>query len=80
MIESQNFARQFATQLKSRFPQLPQDAVVFYPLSDKRHIQAVLNQNEIKVIYNNPSISIFYNEADFIEYLKENPTNNIYKF
>lgn len=80
MIESQNFARQFATQLKSRFPQLPQDAVVFYPLSDKRHIQAVLNQNEIKVIYNDPSISIFYNEADFIKYLKENPTNNIYKF
>src|SRR3989344_1403741 len=80
MIESQNFARQFATQLKSRFPQLPPDAVVFYPLSAKRHIQAVLNQNEIKVIYNNPSISIFYNEADFIEYLKENPTNNIYKF
>lgn len=80
MIDSQNFARQFAIQLKSRFPQLPQDAVVFYPLSDKRHIQAVLNQNEIKVIYNDPSISIFYNEADFIKYLKENPTNNIYKF
>ncbi|MEK7580957.1 MAG: hypothetical protein AAB512_01620 [Patescibacteria group bacterium] len=66
IVDSQQFAKDFSTDIKKTFPTLPSNAIVYYPLDDRRHIQALLAQNAIKVIYNDPSIRIFYNKADLI--------------
>jgi len=71
MVESQRFAKEFASTIKNKFPTLPKGAVVFFPLSDQRHIQALLDQNAARVIYNDPTLKIYYNQEEFSRNLKE---------
>ena len=66
MIESQRFSKEFANRITERFPTLPPNAIVVYPLNDKRHIQALLYDYAIKEIYNEPSLTIYYNNEEFL--------------
>ncbi len=81
VVESQRFARQFSHEIKVRFPTIPRGSVVLYPLEDKRFQQAILNENAIKVLYNDPTIRIFFNEIDLNESINQSqikPVNVLY--
>ncbi|GEM_PF-4711526 len=70
VVESQNFARKFSQDIQQRFPSLPKESVVLYPLEDKRHQQAILNENAIKVLYRDPTIRLFFSEKDLDKAVK----------
>jgi uncharacterized protein YaeQ len=72
--ESQNFARKFSKDIKSKYPTLEKNEIIYYPQNDKRRIQSLSNQNAIKVLYNDPSLQIFYNQMDLDNFKK---TNNL---
>ncbi len=62
VTESQSFAKKFAQEIKEQYPSLPKSAVIFYPLQDERHKQAILNGNAAKILYNDPTVTLFFNE------------------
>lgn len=70
--DSQKFALYFSREIKSSFPTLPENAVVYFPNYDKRQQQAILNENAIKVIYDNENIRLFFDEVSLENYLKNN--------
>lgn len=78
MIEAQRFAKEFAYEIKRQFPVLPKNSVVFYPLADHRHIQAILNQHAIKAIYEDLSLSIYYNTEAVINDFGEFDEESLY--
>ncbi len=62
VVDSQEFARNFSQQIQTQFTSLPKGTVIYYPLEDERHRQAILNGNAGKVIYGDPSIQIYFDQ------------------
>lgn len=76
MVEAQQFARNFAFGIKKTYPILPSSSQIYFYHPDKRHIQALSENNAIKVIYNDLSLSIYYRKEDLIknqEYISTRP-------
>jgi len=71
MIEAQRFAKEFTFDIKKEYPSFPKNTIVFFPHPDKRHVQALSEENAIKAIYNDQSLSIYYNKKDLVQGLKE---------
>lgn len=77
IVKSQEYTRQFASQIMTKYPSLPKSAVIYYPLDDKIKRQSFLDQNEVKVLYD-PTVSIYFNEEElFKNHDKDKP---FYKF
>lgn len=76
VYDSQNFARQFSQQIKKQYVQLPKGAVIYYPLEDRRHQQAILNDNAIKVLYDDSSIRIFFDKISLDKNIAEGTVNS----
>jgi len=75
MNEAQKFSKQFYSQIKNKFPSVQPSSIIFYPLTNKAHIQALSNQNAIKVIYNDLSVEIYFNEEDLEKRLIQDKKN-----
>ncbi len=73
MVESQRFASSFYLQIKQEYPILPHNSQVYYPLTDHRYLQALLGNNAIQAIYNDPTLSIYYNKVSLMEFWRQNP-------
>lgn len=81
MVESQRFAREFTSRMFERFPTLPSNSTVLFPLQDGRYIQAILDQNAIKAVYNDPSLKIYFDKSKIINDFENGTTEGfIYVF
>lgn len=67
IVESQRFAKEFSKSIKTQYPNLPNNAILLYPLEDKRHIQALLNENALKVIYKDETLRTYFDEEKLIK-------------
>lgn len=70
MVTSQNIASKLSYDLKTAFPYLPNGAIVFYPLEGQTARLALMNQEGIKAIYNDPTIAIYYNKEELKDALE----------
>jgi|SRR3990167_653007 len=80
MIEAQDISRRFMIEIKSKFPALPSGSVILYPLINPAHIQALSNQNAIKVIYNDPTLEIYYNKDQLMAESKNFGERKVFVF
>ncbi len=67
IVTAQKTAAKFSNDLKTAFPALPPNSIVFYPLEGSAAKLAVLNQEAVKAIYNDPTIAIYYNKKELEE-------------
>lgn len=78
VIESQRIARKFSIDIKYAFPSLPDNSIVYYQLQDKRHRQALMDQEAVHAIYKNQSISIYYNKEELLADFKTGLNRPVY--
>lgn len=69
MIEAQKFAKEFAQNVKTQFPTLPKGSVVVYDVPYGWQKQALLDQNAIHAIYDDPTLTIYYNKQSMLSRL-----------
>lgn len=70
-ITSQKVSSKFSNDMKRAFPKLPPNSIVYYPLAGPINLQAVMNQEEVKAIYDDPTISIYYNKEEMKKVLSD---------
>ncbi len=70
IVESQKESHKFFINIKKDFPVLPNNSIVLYQIDVLWKKQALMDQQAIKAIYNNPTISIYYNKEEMDEALK----------
>lgn len=78
MVNSQKVSGEFAKNIKSRFPFLPRNAVIYYPLSFHGDRQALLEQNAIQAIYRDQTLTILYTNQELKNFIKKNSGNYLY--
>src|SRR3990167_6339783 len=71
MNEAQFVSRKFTSEIKTKFPILPSEAIILYPLENPAHVQALSDQNAIRAIYNNQSLTIYYNKNQMLKALQK---------
>lgn len=67
MIEAQKTARVTISDLKSQFPTLPSNSIVYYYLPFSWQHQSLAGQEAIKTAYSDPTLTIYYNKKALLQ-------------
>lgn len=67
MDQAQKTAHEFAQNIKSQLPNLPQQSVILYYLPYTWQHQALLDQHAIRTIYHDPTLLIYYNKESLLK-------------
>lgn len=80
MLEAQRFAKEFIVNLQAQAADFPRNSIFLYSINDKRHLQAISQDNAFRLVYTDSSYKIYYNEKDFNAAKNRNSNQYIFVF
>ena len=78
MIEAQKFSKNFASEIKKTYPNLPPNSIILYSLAEKESRQSLQFSNAIQAVYDDASLTIYYNKSDLTRDIHQGMKRPVY--